>query len=344
MASRSAQPKSVTAIKGKVYSRLLRNGSRHAIDSKDMQKAVGVLQEIGLAFFKSTEYVKCANPRDADFRYAHDRSCRGRIEIPQNLDEARGDYECPECSRKIFPVRHRKAQFHELTAKILPEGISNHVEILLNRTGLEWKKKDSFFWRCDTEKGEACLIVVDYCDPRYLSEPWAASNHALYIVVDAAACEQRFLSCEWLGWTTIADILCGKKNLSKILLQAAKADTSSRTQATVSIYNAHRQPIVEPKKDNARKKTPKRAERATAIEKLEKTMIEHLIAARDHACALIDKGEAPQLLPRPTQKFLSKKLGLSESTVSKCIKDPRAHALKILWTTANDLEQVIKYR
>jgi len=92
------------------------------------------------------------------------------------------------------------------------------------------------------------------------------------------------------------------------------------------------------------KKTPKkRAERMAAIDLMEKAVIEHILSARDYAFAAIQRGEAPELLPRPTQKFLAKQLGLDETTVSRSINDASAHKLKLLWNTANDLDAVMKY-
>lgn len=89
---------------------------------------------------------------------------------------------------------------------------------------------------------------------------------------------------------------------------------------------------------------PRRGARAANIEILEKEMEKHLLAARDHAHSLRDRGREPVLLPRPTQKELAQRTGLSESDVSRCLKDPRATVLKILWETAESLEAVMKYK
>ncbi|MBN1436186.1 MAG: hypothetical protein JW936_03855 [Sedimentisphaerales bacterium] len=89
---------------------------------------------------------------------------------------------------------------------------------------------------------------------------------------------------------------------------------------------------------------PIRAKKAANIEKLEKALEAHLLTARDHAHAMVDRGEAPELLPRPQQKFLAKQLGISETAVSRCINDKRATKLKILWDAADDLEAVMKYQ
>lgn len=93
-----------------------------------------------------------------------------------------------------------------------------------------------------------------------------------------------------------------------------------------------------------KKKTPrKRASRTAAIELMEKALTDHIISARDRAYAAIDRGESPELLPRPEQQFLAAQLGLSRPTVTRLLKDKSAHKLRLLWDMAIDLEQVLKY-
>lgn len=89
---------------------------------------------------------------------------------------------------------------------------------------------------------------------------------------------------------------------------------------------------------------PQRGMRTANIEKLEKELEKHLLAARDHAHSLRDRGREPALLPRPSQKELARRTGLSKSDVSRCINDKRATVLKILWETAESLEAVMKYK
>lgn len=89
---------------------------------------------------------------------------------------------------------------------------------------------------------------------------------------------------------------------------------------------------------------PRRGTRAANIEKLEKELEKHLLAARDHAYSLRDRGNEAVLLLRPTQKELAHRTGLSASDVSRCLKDQRATVLKILWETAESLEAVMSYQ
>ena len=87
-----------------------------------------------------------------------------------------------------------------------------------------------------------------------------------------------------------------------------------------------------------------RGTRAAHIEQLEKELEEHLVAARDYAFTLQQRGQEPALLPRSEQKDLARRVGITESAVSRCLNDERARMLKILWRTADSLEDVMRYR
>lgn len=93
-----------------------------------------------------------------------------------------------------------------------------------------------------------------------------------------------------------------------------------------------------------KKPAPMRGTRAANIEKLEKELERHLLAARDHAHSLRDRSLDPVLLPRPEQKDLARRTGLTKSDVSRCLKDPRAKLLRILWDTAVSLDDVMRFK
>jgi hypothetical protein len=88
----------------------------------------------------------------------------------------------------------------------------------------------------------------------------------------------------------------------------------------------------------------KRATRTAKIDRLVREVKEHLLAARDHAHSSEAATGTPALLPRPTQKELAKRAGVSPIDVSRCLRDDAANELRVLWTTAQDLEQVRKWR
>lgn len=88
----------------------------------------------------------------------------------------------------------------------------------------------------------------------------------------------------------------------------------------------------------------KRADRAANIESLRNEMIQHLRAARDHGFATKERTGEAELLPRPTQKALGERVGLTETDVSRCLKDSAARELKLYWETAQDLHQIMAWK
>ena len=88
----------------------------------------------------------------------------------------------------------------------------------------------------------------------------------------------------------------------------------------------------------------KRSYRATHIELLEKELVEHIKAARDHAWAEIDGGKAPQLLPRPLKIELANRANIKKWTACRCFNDPSAHQLRLLWETAGDLQLILRFK
>jgi hypothetical protein len=87
----------------------------------------------------------------------------------------------------------------------------------------------------------------------------------------------------------------------------------------------------------AKAKPPrKRASRAAAIDLLQKALIQHITAARDHAEAARARGVPAKPIPRPTQMQLAAETGLSRPTVFRALNDPNATTLKLLWDVADD--------
>jgi hypothetical protein len=95
---------------------------------------------------------------------------------------------------------------------------------------------------------------------------------------------------------------------------------------------------------SGRKAVPtRRKTRATDIEALVVELKQHLRAARDHANHTLATQGEPRLLPRPTQKDLARRVGITESRVSRSLRDPRAIELRLLWNVADDLVQVLRF-
>jgi len=223
--------------------RILRNGSMHDMDDPENVRAAEFVARAGLTENQTFEYVQCANPRDDDYRYVHDRSCRGRIRINDDLDEACDSFRCPECGRAVYP--RTKTRRRMIQVAVRRENIAVFLEGILTQSSLSWKQVNRWVWRVDTSKGEAKLVVVDYCDTEYLSREWAIANRTCYIVVDSASCKRRFLPETWLAWSRLADIVCRPNVLVDLLSSSATMTPSSIIHASVPVYSATVRPVVQ---------------------------------------------------------------------------------------------------
>ena len=104
-------------------------------------------------------------------------------------------------------------------------------------------------------------------------------------------------------------------------------------------FGGLQEPEEKPKQSVAPK--AKRGGRAANIEKLVKEMEQHLRSARSHALATAAGGNI-ELLSRPTQEELAKLTGMRKMEVTRCLKDPEAKYLKMLWDRALDLNSIAR--
>jgi hypothetical protein len=89
--------------------------------------------------------------------------------------------------------------------------------------------------------------------------------------------------------------------------------------------------------------SPKRATRLASSEKIKDELIAHLITARDYAYNTKETTGEALLLPRPLQKDLAQRAGLHVSAVSRCLKEKDSHELQLLWSMADNLDEVMKW-
>lgn len=100
---------------------------------------------------------------------------------------------------------------------------------------------------------------------------------------------------------------------------------------------------AEPSPAKKQKPPAKRAPRTEKIERIRNELIRHINAARAYAKSEEDSTGVPKLLPRPTQKELAKRVGLTETAVSNCLNDESATELRVLWDVADDLDEIMKW-
>lgn len=87
----------------------------------------------------------------------------------------------------------------------------------------------------------------------------------------------------------------------------------------------------------------RRQTRAADIEALVCELREHLRSARDYAFHTLDTTGVAELLPRPSQKDLAQRLGITTSRISRSINDDDAQQLKLLWELADDIEGIMRF-
>ena len=94
----------------------------------------------------------------------------------------------------------------------------------------------------------------------------------------------------------------------------------------------------------AKRPVKRRASRTADIDALQRELIAHIKAARDHAVAARDRGDEAKLLPRPSREELGRCAGVKPHSVTRCFTDRQAHQLRFLWDIAADPEQILCYR
>jgi hypothetical protein len=93
---------------------------------------------------------------------------------------------------------------------------------------------------------------------------------------------------------------------------------------------------LEPAEQEQKRPRVKRGNRAANIEKLITEMKEHYRASKSNYYA------TGSLLPRPTQEEIATRAGIGQRDVSRCLADPDAMLLKLLWKQADDISAVLK--
>ncbi len=84
------------------------------------------------------------------------------------------------------------------------------------------------------------------------------------------------------------------------------------------------------------KTIPRRTVRIANIERLVAELKEHYRASKDHYFAV------GRLLPRPTQAELARRTGLRQNDVSRCMSDPDAKILQLLWQECENEKYVLE--
>lgn len=181
------------------------------------------LRDRSLITFEVRRYVQCALSEDWDFQHSN-RTCSGRLFLSDGLDENGRDYQCGECGRTVFPHRHRKRQFEELSATVLPDGVAEYVLACAGEPRPETLDGVSWAWRISRGVSGVYLCLADYCDhERVMSVQWAQQNPTCFVAVNPRAVE-RFVKIDWVSKVMLADLLTDRVSLRDVLSKLTSSD------------------------------------------------------------------------------------------------------------------------
>lgn len=252
MASRSSRPRSASRGSRDAIARLLRDGVAVENPSDDVRAAAEELARKGLCTVTTREFVRCADPRDADFP-PRNRSCAGRVFVENGLDEAGHDFKCPACERPVFPFRFHKRRHAELRAQIDRAGVTSFVRDDLAKLQVGVKDVAEGVMRVDLGDTGVFVCILDFCAERFHARDWAKANRACYVAVDAERADARFLPDTWLARVALADVVAGNERLADLVRRVATAEPPANVvEASVPVYSKTVPTIVAPQRGAGR--------------------------------------------------------------------------------------------
>lgn len=241
MASRSFQRKNVSKKSCNLLDKLLAHGAclEFKADAKD---AADELAGLGILMVESREYVRCANQRDGDFRFAKNRYCSGRIYLDESIDRVGEGYQCPSCDRRVYPGS--KQRFQALQCHVRPEGVKLWLETTLSKAKCIFKEMEPWFYRLETGTAEVYLCVVDYCEANTkMTREWAIAqdNRAVWMSVNPRGRSERTIPEAWLRCVSLSELLSGDADLPSILKEQSESQRPSASgNAALPIYTKGR--------------------------------------------------------------------------------------------------------
>lgn len=240
MASQPSPSKSGSAMQREHVERLLRHGAVLTAPGPEMRAAAKHLERLGLIRVHPAQFVRCADPEDADFSRTN-RHCMGRIYV----DGRDQDLRCPECERRVFPDMDRKRRHRELGVEVLPQGVLAYVSGLLEKAGIGPTSICEGVFRVNAGPLGVFVCIAEFCeDPKFLARDWASTQPTCYITVDAAAAD-RFLDEAWLCRVGLAELVCGEADLAELVAkQAASGPPSCVRHASIPVYSKAARPQV----------------------------------------------------------------------------------------------------
>lgn len=139
------------------------------------------LAQRGLICIEERLYVRCVNPLDHDQRYVKQTCCPGRIYVSRHRDEANGDYQCPDCSREVYPsIKQQRASI-----RIIPDEGAMRMFVLerLEKASQGVEERPTGLYRIPIQAGEVRVCLVDCCgDPAVFTDTYSYRDTLVFVV------------------------------------------------------------------------------------------------------------------------------------------------------------------
>ena len=196
---------------------LLRDGAVFVDPSEDLLATAAHLQQLRLIEASTSTFVWCVNPHDSDYSES-DHYCRGRIDVPENMEECFEDFYCPECERPVFPDVDEKERHRELYCRLIHDGIFSYVKSLLEKARLSSTLMCEGVVRVDVGPLGVFVCVADTCgNRRFLTRAWAAAQPTRYILANPKSSRGGLVKRRRLPHILLADLVCGRVDMAKTL-------------------------------------------------------------------------------------------------------------------------------
>ena len=230
MPSSHSPPRCESAVRREQVIRLLQDGAVTVDPTPSMVEEAARLQQFGLITATTSTFVRCSDPRDADFSQSN-HGCRGRIYVPAQLEETLDDFYCPDCDRQVFPDVDDKQRHQELLCRVMPSGVLAYLKSLLEHASLKTTSVYEGVLRVDTGPWGVCVCVADYCqEQRCLLPAWASTQPTCYVLVNAKAVQRCFVDEPQANHILLADVICGGVDFVMAVRQAAETPLNGRIQ------------------------------------------------------------------------------------------------------------------
>src|SRR5690606_21340157 len=125
------------------------------------------------------------DPGDEDYSRSN-RTCRGRVYLPDGASTDAEELQCPECGRRVYPAYYRKNRHDELRVRVLPKGVATFVHSRLVAMSYRVEPVVEGVYRVPAGSTGVYVCIWELCaEGRFLARDWAVTQPTCYILIDA---------------------------------------------------------------------------------------------------------------------------------------------------------------